>query len=446
LPCDAAVPNVLDVSDCVVRGPGWLSLRLPRLSLGPGESAALFGPSGGGKTTLLLAACGLLRRPGWTVAGAVQIAGVDVLTADLAAGQALRNSAMAFLPQDAKAALDPLQPVGRWLGQVCGADEPARRAACARLGLDDASLLRRLPLAISGGEAQRVLLAVALLRSPKLVVADEPTANLDGASRQRVQRALHELRDRGAAVLVATHDVALPAALGARVLAPADDAFVPASLPDLAWPTAPRDGATDDVLLALAGVHHAFAGRPVLAGIDLEVRRGEVVAIVGPSGAGKTTLARLAAGRLSPAAGTIQRPAGVAVQMLAQDAFASLTPGRRLDDLLAEARAPGFLTHAGAEAVALPEGALARTAERLSVGEQRRAALLRALAVEPHVLVLDEPTASLDPVTAQAVVATLLALRARTGLAMLLITHDLELARAVAARIYTLQGGRLCPG
>ncbi len=430
----------------MVRGPGGLSLRLPRLALGPGDSAALFGPSGGGKTTLLLAACGLLRRPGWTVAGSVQIAGVDVLTADPAAGRALRSSALTFLPQDAAAALDPLQPVGRWLGQVSGADEPARRAALARLGLDDAALLRRLPQAISGGEAQRVLLAVALLRSPQLVVADEPTANLDGDSRQRVQRALRELADRGAAVLVATHDSALPVALAARVLAPADDAFLPATLPEFAWPTASRDGATEDVLLALADVHHTFAGRPVLAGIDLELRSGEVVAIVGPSGAGKTTLARLAAGRLSPTAGTIRRPAGVGVQMVAQDAFASLTPGRRLDDLLAEASAPGFGMLAGVEAVALPEGALARTARRLSVGEQRRAALLRALAVEPRVLVLDEPTASLDSVTAQAVVSTLLALRARTGLAMLLITHDLALARAVGSRIYSLQGGRLCPG
>jgi peptide/nickel transport system ATP-binding protein len=447
MPCDPAVANVLDIHGLVVRGPGGASLRLPRLSLAAGGAAALFAPSGGGKTTLLQAACGLLRRSGWSVEGRACVGGEDLLAADAQRAQALRRQAMAVLPQDAVAALDPLQPVGRWLLQATGVGPSAIAAALARLGVAAPSALAaRLPQQISGGEAQRVLLAVALLRTPALVVADEPTANLDPDNRERVGAALRDLRRGGAALLLASHDAALLRALDAAVLAPADDAFVPAELPATAWPAGLLAGPAGDVVLALRSVRHGYGRDAVLDGVDLELRAGEIVAIVGASGAGKTTLARIAARRLAPVGGTVAWPAGPrTVQLLGQDAFGSLTPGRPLRSLLGEACAPGFDLTAGAQAVAMPVTALARPRERLSGGEQRRGALLRALAVAPAALVLDEPLAALDHGAALAVVDTLLELRAARQLALLLVTHDRELATAIAHRTLLLREGRLWP-
>ena len=135
----------------------------------------------------------------------------------------------------------------------------------------------------------------------------------------------------------------------------------------------------------------------------------------------------------------------VAVQLVCQDASLALTPGVPLRRLLAEASAPSFDALSGAASVLLPAGALQQPCERMSGGERRRAALLRALGVVPDELELDEPTASLDRAAANAVLATLIALQRSRALALVIVTHDLEMARAIAHRVLMLQGGRLCP-
>ncbi|MEC7584158.1 MAG: ATP-binding cassette domain-containing protein, partial [Planctomycetota bacterium] len=131
-----------------------------------------------------------------------------------------------------------------------------------------------------------------------------------------------------------------------------------------------------------------------------------------------------------------------AVQLLSQDAYASLTPGRTLRSMLKEVSAPYFDAEAQAAELSLPVAVLDRTAAEMSGGERRRAALLRAMAVNPDVLVLDEPTASLDHESALAVVEALLSLRDQRRVALVVITHDQDLARSVANRIVLLREGR----
>jgi peptide/nickel transport system ATP-binding protein len=286
---------------------------------------------------------------------------------------------------------------------------------------------------------------VVLLRQPELVVADEPSASLDDDATAELALRLQQLRTRGAALLLATHDQRLLDAVGASLLLAQGGAFVPGEAVRAPWPARPRDVAAGRVpVLQCRGVGVQFGLHHVLDGVDLELVRGEVVALVGPSGAGKTTLARVLCGHLQPQRGTVQRPPRrQAVQMLFQDALGSMTPGRTLRSLIAEARAPFFdPVRAGAE-LALAADLLDRTPARLSGGERRRAALLRALAVNPDILVLDEPTASLDRATAVAVVGTLLGIRRQRGVALLLVTHDRELAHAVADRVLVLREGRL---
>ncbi|HEX5053824.1 MAG TPA: ATP-binding cassette domain-containing protein [Planctomycetota bacterium] len=441
------MPALFDVADFRVRRDDGWSIAVPKLRLHRGETAALYGPSGGGKTTALQAMFGLLRRRGWTTEGTVSLDGTSVLRCPALEHERLLRHAMAFLIQDAHAALDPLQAVARQIRQATGCAAGDAPAALARLGVADAGALgRRLPHEISGGEAQRVLLAIAVLRAPALVVADEPTASLDGGNYGETMEHLRTLVRGGSALLLATHDHRVLRDLDAAVYSLRDGVFERGDPPDVSWPQrAAEDGAGAVPVLQAHAIHVSFAGRPVLCGLDFVLHRSEVVAIVGESGAGKTTLARVLAGHRAPDLGRVGRPdRRAAVQLVGQDALASFTPGRTLRDLLAEASAPRFDVAAAAAELQLPLGVLASPASCMSGGERRRAALLRAVAVRPDVLILDEPTASLDRTTATAVVQSLRQMQSSRGFGVVLITHDLELAHRIAHRVLTLQGGRLC--
>lgn len=439
--------SALQVRDLVVRTAAGGTIAVPALDVARGGAAALVGPSGCGKSTVLAAVLGLLRRPGWSVAGSVQADGEDLLTTSAERRRRWLASRVAVLPQDPHAAFDPLTPLGRQLVELSG--QP--REECVRmlgwLGVvAPGDVAARLPAQVSGGQAQRALLAIAFLRRPALCVVDEPNAHLDEATLAEVQARLAVLQRDGCGLLLATHDLRFARALGAAPLRCQDGVFAPRADADAAWPAralAPEPGA---VVLAARGLAVGAPGAYVLQGCELQVRAGEVVALVGASGSGKTTLLRALAGQLAPAAGAVERPARrTAVQLVAQDAFGSLTPGVRLRRLVAEAAVPGFDVAATAAALGLPAATLERAREALSGGERRRAALLRALAVRPDVLLLDEPTASLDRAAATAVVAATLQLRRERGTAIVLATHDLELAAAVADRVLVLRGGQPCP-
>ncbi len=437
---------VLQVRELVVRAATGAAVRLPRLDVPAGGVAALVGPSGCGKSTMLAAILGVLRRPGWLVSGHV-VRGGDAKN-DAASRQAWLRRDAAFLPQDPHAAFDPLPTIGRQLQDATG--ESA--AECARmlgwLGVAAApAVASRRPFQVSGGQAQRALMSIAFLRRPRLCVVDEPTAHLDEATASDLVGRLRVLRSNGAGLLLATHDRSFARALDADVLAFADGVFAPATEDEAAWPVrGDRVAVAGGAMLAASGLAVTRGGEPTLRGCELSVRRGEVVAVLGPSGCGKSTLLHALAGRLPLAAGVVERPARpTALQLVPQDAHGSLTPGVPIGDLVAEVADAGFPRAVVAAALGLDAATLARARADLSGGERRRAALLRALAVQPDVLLLDEPTASLDRPTAIAVVDVLLQLRRDRGLAIVLATHDVELATAIADRACVLRGGQTCP-
>jgi peptide/nickel transport system ATP-binding protein len=438
-PADSpATTPVLELRDLrVTRADGW-SVALDELSLSAGGVGALVGPSGCGKTSLLL---GWLGLTGDAVSGACRVLGAAWPPAHTSAGRQMLAGPVTVLLQDARATFDPLARVGAQLLDLTGRKRAACQTALADLGLaDPLRIFAAWPHQLSGGQAQRVLLAVAFLRAPRLLIADEPTAGLDGASIDDFTGGLEILRAaHGTAVLVSTHDLSLVEALGAALWRHDGARFVAAGHERAAWPAADF-GTTGACLLRATGVRHAFGATGVLDGVDLELLRGEVVALVGSSGCGKTTLAQVLARQLTPDAGRIDGPRGV---LLPQDALGSLTPGRSIRSLVAETAVDGFDLEVEAAAVGLPPASLDRTAARLSGGERRRAALLRALSVGPQLLILDEPTASLDYTAARAVMETVLAVQRRRGLTCLWITHDPDLAAAYAHRVLTLHGGRL---
>lgn len=428
----------LALRDVRIQRNGGFEVSLKNLTLRDREVAALVGPSGCGKTTLLWGVLGLL--PGVSAAGVREVLGQAWPGAGTVAWRKMLAGPVTIVMQDAKAALDPLQRIGVQVETITGRDSNQVAEALSRFGLADARRFAQAwPHEISGGQAQKVLLAIALLRAPRLLVMDEPTASLDGASIDEFVEHLRILRDQhGTAVLVATHDLSLVQALDAEVFEHDGSGFTPAasnsrSLPQ---PELPTPG---EVVLRVRGLEKSFGDRPVLRGIGFELRHGEVVAVVGPAGCGKTTLARILVGELVADAGEVQGAAGM--QILSQDAYASLTPGRSIADLLRETARPGFDVAAEAASLGLTAEQLAKTAEQLSGGERRRAALLRALSVVPPLLILDEPTASLDGSTALAVMTQLLEVQRQRELACLWITHDQKLADCLAHRVLLMRQG-----
>ena len=372
--------------------------------------------------------------------------------------------------------------------QDTGIEEPERRA-------------HSYPHQLSGGQRQRAMMAMALASEPRLLLADEPTTALDANLRLQMLQLLARLQQRtGMAVLLITHDLALVRHFAqkiavmekghlveqgycAAVFARPQHAYTRkllGSRPDRAGlAPAPTDG-DPIVQVRQLRVHYPVPvpgwrgwfrqGRfEALRAADFSIRPGMTLGVMGESGSGKTSLAQAVLG-LIPHEGVLDfsgqtwrgRPATDRslrrrVQVVFQDPFGSLSPRRTVGEIVAEglqlhqpelgsdaiqARVLATLAEVGLTAEAFP-GLLARYPHAFSGGQRQRIALARALVVEPQLLVLDEPTSALDVTVQQQILALLQDLQRRRGMAYLLITHDLDVLRAMAHEVLVLRGGQI---
>ena len=403
------------------------------LDLWPGERIALLGPSGSGKSTLVRALAGLVPHfHGGRFAGSVLLDGLDTRLAQPA--ELAGTVATVFQdPEDQVVMTTVANEVAFGLENL-GVPPPAIWARVARAldAVDARHLAGRRTTELSGGELQRVCLASALALEPRLLLLDEPTSQLDA---EVAELFLDRLASIDATVVLSEQRTARALAFADRVLfveegrllldAPTGAALRwleserPAYLP--AHSTAVTRGTTGPVVASLRGIAFAYqGGPPVLDGAAIEVRRGEVVALEGRNGCGKTTLAKLAAGLLEPAAGSVVRDGRAAY--LSQDPGRYLVRERVVDEVA--------LGVGGDRARAL--AALARVdldwaAERhprdLSSGERERLGLAAVAVSEPDLLVLDEPTRGVDPEHKAALAAWLLEYAA-AGHGVLVATHD----------------------
>jgi ABC-type glutathione transport system ATPase component len=451
------------------------------LAVARGEILALVGPSGSGKSALVRAVLGLVDgRPG-VVAGRVRHRlrdGGEVVLGPRrrAASRRLHRGAAGLVLQSGRAALEPGRRLGDLFREVArrrlpGLDAGARaarvEAALAAVALPT-RVLEQPSGGLSGGMAQRAMLALADLGEPELLCLDEPTTGLDTALRARVVDLLAAAHARrGFTGLLVTHDPGIARALATRVAhvrAGRVQETAPAAtlrpLPRLAASTDRRPGAGP--VLELEGVGRRFGAVDALSDVSFEVRAGTIFALVGRSGSGKTTLGRIAVGLERPDAGTVRvagRPLGGGrarpgeARILFQNPYASLNP----QDTPLGAVAEGIRLHLGLRRRAAREAAARRLLELglerrqletrilgLSGGERRRVALARALVGAPRLLVLDEPATGLDP-DRRASIARLLT-EARDAVperGMLLIAHDLGFVRAVADEVLVLERGRV---
>ncbi len=417
------------------------------VEIGEGELVAVFGASGSGKSTLLRAFAGLVPHfHGGRFSGRVHVAGLDTRT--VAPAELAGTVATVFQDPEQQVVLTAvarevafgLENLGTAPGQILG----CVHGALAAVGVEH--LASRAVAELSGGELQRVCLASALALGPRLLLLDEPTSQLDP---EGAEAFLDLVAGLGVAVLITEQrprrvlqhaDRVLFLEAG-RLLLDAPAAAAERWLADRpSWlGFSESDGEEDELdggecLCRLHGVRFAYRpGVPVVEGLDLELRRGEIVALAGRNGSGKTTVAKLAAGLLDVVAGEVERHGRAA--MLLQD------PSRycvreRADEEVALG-VGGDRTRAGSWLAAVGLAGLeARHPRDLSTGERERLALASVLAVEPDLLVLDEPTRGVDPVRKEALAALLR--RDAAGRATLVVTHDEEFARAVADRTVVL--------
>ncbi|MGN7189967.1 ABC transporter ATP-binding protein [Curtobacterium sp. MCBA15_004] len=500
--------SVLQVEGLTVRAGDTTLVHDVSFTVEPGECVALVGASGSGKTLTARAVLGL-SAAGLTVdAAALRLDGRDVRGLSERRWRSVRGALVGYVGQEALGALDPLRPVGREVAdalrlhtRTTAAERvDAVRAALTAVGLDpDLATDGRLADTMSGGMRQRALIAAATVASPALVVADEPTTALDAAVAVTVMEQLRAAQERGAGLLVITHDLGLVAGWADRVVVvdggtvveqgpvdrvfaapghPATEALVRAARtgvertarPDDRAASGTRDrtaGADAPALLAADGLSRTFAQVRAVDDVSLAVRPGRVLGVIGASGSGKTTIARMLLGLEDPDAGTVTLDGGAwaplperdrrarrhRVAAVVQDPGATFDERWTVERVLADAlsdgrerRARGPLADRVDDAlrqVGLDPALRPRSPRTLSGGQRQRLAIARALATEPEVVVLDEPVTALDATVQDAVLTLLERLRDATGVAMVFVSHDLRAVRRTADDVLVVHRGRV---
>lgn len=477
---------VLDARGLRVVGPAGPVVDDVDMTLAPGEIVGLTGPSGAGKSTLGLALLGLARPPLRIEAGRVAIGGTDLLALGDDAAAERRGRDIALIVQNPRAALHPMLPIGRQVGRIWRRHRGGDAGAAARravdmlrlVGINDAE--RRASAfahELSGGMAQRALIAAALAAEPRVLVADEPTSGLDVTIQaQFLDMMWRAARDRGTAMLLITQEPGILANYCDRVLVmergrpvadrPAVEHFAGHAAEQPAPSPPAKVGAP---VVEVRDLDKRFPVRGTrktvhaVNRVSFDVGRGETLGLVGESGSGKTTVGRCLLRLVEPDAGSIRfdgtdlatlppaalRRLRARVQLVRQDPFDSFDPRWTIDRSLREPlrlhgldvgddRLAGLLAMVGcgpAEARARPRDLPAGTLQRLAIA--------RALATRPDFVVLDEPTSVLTPEARREIVALLKRLQAETGVAYLFISHDLATVAEVCHRVAVMYLGQI---
>jgi len=502
---------LLEVNDLCVRygrrGRAFDAVRDVSLTLGAGERVGVVGESGSGKSTLALALLRALGPAGRVTGGVMRFRGADISATSGRALRVLRSSGIGLVQQEPMAALNPAMTIGRQLREVPRVAEAGATAAdidrriqtmLEEVRLDDgARILAAYPHQLSGGQLQRVCLAMVLLGQPSLLILDEPTTALDTRTSAAIVELIREMADRhGIALLLISHDLGLIGALADRVLVmregqvidrgTAAEIFAGGNHPYTAKlvgsmvtgsPVQSRGEprrVESKPLVQVTGIGKSYplTGRwgevfgqvAALHGLDLDIAPGETLALVGESGSGKSTLGRILTGLENADSGTVmfdgvevgtmpvdQRPRDVRldIQMVFQDPDGSLNPslsvGRQLTRALASrGGALGAKAAAGLlEMVQLPAAFASRLPRELSGGQKQRVAIARAFASAPRIVVADEPVSALDASIRRDVLDLLRRLQSVHGTALLLISHDLLLVRQFADRVAVMRDGAI---
>ena len=454
----------LEVSDLTIQAGSKRLLGPISFAIPTGGTLVIMGETGAGKSLLAQAILGALPH-GLSTAGKIALDGRRVDRLSSAERGNLWGREIALLPQEPWRVLDPLMSsvpqVTETYRFVAGLEREAAKQAAGRdferLGLSGAQ--RKRPGQLSGGMAQRVAFAAARAGGASLLLADEPTKGLDRPHAQAIVDLLKAVPVNGGALLAITHEVTVAQDLVGTILILKDGAIVeqgetadvltdPRSdygkallAADPANWTRPATAANDDEVLRVEDLSLIRDGHRLLEGFELSLTGGERIAITGPSGAGKTTLLDTLAGLLPPAEGRVTRGQGVlptGIQKIYQDPPAAFPPrvtlGCNLRDVSDLHGIDGQTIMRLLAKLRVDQGLLERRPDQVSGGELQRIAIARALTVTPAILLADEPTSRLDPITQADTMELLAETTTEAGTAVVLVTHDKAMAANWADR------------
>jgi peptide/nickel transport system ATP-binding protein len=473
-------------------------------AVSPGEIVCVVGESGSGKSVTAHAIMGLLPPRQLTVAGGrVLLEGDDILAKSRAAMRKIRGARIGMIFQEPMTALNPVMKVGDQIAEVLDIHTALNERERRQRVLDvmgsvhlpePERMIDVYPHQLSGGQRQRIMIAAALVLDPALLIADEPTTALDVTTQAQILKLIKELRERrNTGVLFITHDFGVVAEVAHRVVVmqhgrvveqgttedvlrrPRDEytRMLIRSVPSLSPPARkPIDNSV--MVLQTKALNKTYttgglftARRDVKAArnVNLIVCRGETLGVVGESGSGKSTVARCIARLIEPSDGAILiegadvaklsarklRPHRKRVQIVFQDPYRSLNPRRSVGAAITEGPVNFGMTEIAAHErarelmrlVGLDADALTRFPHQFSGGQRQRICIARALAMEPELLVADEPVSALDVSVQAQVLALIDDVRKRFNLAVLFITHDLRVAAQVCDRIAVMHRGEV---
>ncbi|NAT79777.1 microcin C ABC transporter ATP-binding protein YejF [Dickeya dadantii] len=474
------------------------------LSIEAGETLALVGESGSGKSVTALSVLRLLPSPPVVYPhGDILFAGESLLNASEQRLRQVRGDRIAMIFQEPMVSLNPLHTIEKQLAEVLSLHRGMRHEAARgeivgcleRVGIRQAA--RRLadfPHQLSGGERQRVMIAMALLTQPDLLIADEPTTALDVTVQAQILDLLNELKQElNMGLLFITHNLNIVRRLADRVavmqagrcveqnrtheLFSAPQHPYTRQLLD-AEPTGealPLEQAASTLLdvrelgvsfpIRRGLLRRTVGEKPVLQALSFSLRRGESIGLVGESGSGKSTTG-LALLRLLRSRGEIwfdgqplhrfnrkqMLPVRRRIQVVFQDPNGSLNPRLNVEQIIAE----GLRVHhrlspveqmqrviQSMQEVGLDPDSRHRYPSEFSGGQRQRIAIARALILQPELLILDEPTSSLDRTVQAQILALLKTLQQTHQLAYLFISHDLHVVRSLCHQVIVLRHGEV---
>ena len=454
-------------------------------SIGKGEIVGVVGESGSGKSMSALALMGLLPKDAEIASGSLCFQGEDLVTMKPEKRRQLCGSKMAMVFQEPMTSLNPVLKIERQVGESLrihtklGNAEIHERVvqALSEVGLPDPEgLCGKYPHELSGGMRQRVMIAQAMINSPSLLIADEPTTALDCVVQAQILELLRNIhRTKGTSILFISHDLNVVRALCSRVIVVYKGEIV-------------EEGQTEDVLLhpkheytrhlvasipegekgessggeilrltdlnvfydVRGGLFRKKGKKHVIHDLNLSAREGEIVGIVGESGCGKSTLSKTILGLHDNYTGEVKVRDGVRPQMVFQDPAGSLNPARTIGWILEEPlRLRGIRDRAERrqlvkemlENVGLDESFAARHPRELSGGQKQRISIGVALLMDPRLVIADEPVSALDVTVQSQILNLLLKLHAEKQMTILFISHDLNVVRGLCSRVMVIYKG-----
>lgn len=450
---------LLAVHNLSIKGPRSLLSR-GNFSLYPKEIVMLTGENGIGKTTIALSIIGLLEKSLWKVGGDILFREETLLNLDERKWETLRGKDIGFVFQDPIRSFNPLKTIESHFIEAMifheGVVECSKiEALLIAVGLMPAEqYLKAYPFQLSGGEAQRIAIALALVHDPSLLVLDEPTSALDQKGCDDIMRLIktHQ-HQKDMTVLAISHDGSFIKSHADRVLTMAQQKIELTQKAALGLPEEnqirKRACVQNKPLLKISNMCVKRGEQTILSGVDLSLHPKEIIGIFGDNGCGKTTFAK-ALVELLPFDGTVRGPN---IQMVFQNPLSSFNPKMTIFEAVLEGvdlRFPSLsLQEKKAKAVSILQDVRLgsryheRFPETLSGGEIQRAAIARALVMEGGCLILDEPTTSLDQESFVSIVHLIRKLHDHKEVSFLIISHQKDLLKALCHRVFEIKKGKV---